>query len=164
MTWAPGGREKRNAIARSAPWLAAALATVLAGCDPPPRVELVNGADAPVSMTHVPSVVFLEGYKTDTTVRVAPGSTGRFILPTGWLSGGVTPSVAFRGCAYAYQIPAHGGDALDAGIGQWNGLQFGRDGGLYLRERHPAGVAPLSALGSHQPAGWPLRPTRRSCP
>jgi hypothetical protein len=40
----------------------AASVIALAGCDPPPRVELVNGADAAVSITHVPSATLFDGY------------------------------------------------------------------------------------------------------
>jgi hypothetical protein len=104
---------------------------------------------------------------TDAKLRIAPGSTGKFILPWKWISGEVQPSLEFMACEYRYQLPRQGRmfgyPALDGGIGQWSGLQFESDGSIYARERHPAGVATLNELNSQQPIGWPLRPTGKTC-
>jgi hypothetical protein len=150
------------------PALAVASAIMLAGCDPPPKVEIVNGADTAVSITHVPRLTTIfHGSDDDAGVRIAPGSTGRFILPWTWTTGEVQPSVEFKGCEYHYQLPrvgqCFGCPALEWGIGQWSGLQFESDGSLYARERRPTGVATLAALSRGQPSGWPVRPARMIC-
>jgi len=86
--------------------LAAGCAFALAGCDPPPKVDLVNGAGAAVFITHVPRATPF--YEADAKVRVAPGATGGFILPWEWTSGELQPTLEFMGCEYRYELPQQG--------------------------------------------------------
>jgi hypothetical protein len=135
------------------PLVTGAATVLLAGCDPPPRVEIVNGADA--------AVVVIDAR------RIRPGAIGRYTLPWDWISGKAQPSVEFKGCDYRYQLPRQddyfGYPVLNHGIGQWSALQFERDGTIYARERHPAKAATLAELRPQQPKGWPIRPVYKTC-
>jgi len=133
-------------------------AFVIAGCDPYPAFEVVNGAGRPVA-------IGFEGSRQGLR-RVPPGQ--RLRAPAGVVAYDRLV-VAADGCRLTYPSTDRG---IDFSIGGFTSLQLGVDLRLYIRPDRPSvppppfkgrTLSPARALAAAQPEGWPLVPVKKVC-